>query len=342
MIGGKIFYVETNYQFLVSLSIIFSEEPNLDCNVTLIDATEEGLFFLNKDLLENKFGFSVISLPRRSFYVEVLTAFFKAPNLYNTLDGSFLYIFNNRSPIVNRLSSLFMPTNVSIVEEGLSLYRKSNDTKGFRLFRFNVKKAIISCLTNSQYTDIIGRTKYASTLYLKYPDSYSNRNYYHIKKLQPLSILNEFSNELASIFNCDLDIPKECGDRVAIFFGQPLSELGIVDRCVELNNIKMLHEVLYSKGITLLIKPHPIDTNGKYDGISEYVLPSSVPSEVMLATMEATVDSIFTYYSTAAINASVSLDIPAYFLLDILDVKSIEVIVPPEVNAVFLKDLLEI
>lgn len=342
MVTGNIFYVETNYQFLVSLSIIISEGDQLGGNITLIDATYDRLFFLNKDLLKENFGISVVCLKRRSYYFEVFTAFFKANKLYNTLEGRCLYIFNNRSPIVNKLSSLYLPENVALIEEGLSLYRRHSKATRFSLLKSNIKKIVISCLTNTYYTDVIGSTKYARTLYLRYPNSYINENYSDIKKLEPLSVLNKYSNELTSLFSCEFDLPKECGDKVAIFFGQPLSELGIVNSSSELENIKRLSDALYAKGINLLIKPHPIDTEGKYDRVSRYILPSSVPSEVMLATMQVKVDAIFTYYSTAAINASVSLEIPAYFLLDILDLKSIEITIPPEVNAVFLKDSLAI
>jgi len=318
-VSDRLFYIETDYQFLQSMSLVvdFIDNKNVSCmdNTVFVDATREKCVFSKRRVLKDNFGIDVLSVNVYSFYFSAVFSSFLVCKL-KRFRGYDFFMFNNRSPIVNKLSSILSGHgDVFQVEEGLSLYRKAREVGFLKGLVLKFKKSLVSLFTLSNFTDHIGHTVYADTVYLRYPCLAKDNEFLFKKKLKALPSFNNLtsiSSVLNQIYSFDrssfFDFDSDC----MVFFGQPLSELGLLDSHVELDVLKSIGRVVHGLGFRLIVKVHPAENISKYDGLEFVLIEGKVPAEVIFMNYK-NVRGVISFYSTAALNVAEMLNVTAYF-----------------------------
>jgi hypothetical protein len=94
-----------------------------------------------------------------------------------------------------------------------------------------------------------------------------------------------------------------------------LSELGILDREVELEHIGKVENVVQSLGFRFVVKVHPAEDSDKYDVFDVDLIKGEAPAEVIFLNF-SNVKFVLSFYSTAALNVSELLDVTAYFMYE--------------------------
>lgn len=318
----RLFYIETNYQFLQSMAIIVDwvehDGKNVVGNVCFIDATRDKFIFSNREVLKRSFGIEVVSIKVYSFYLSALISYFLILR-FRKYKGCDFFMFNNRSPIVNRLCSIFcIDGDVIQIEEGLSLYRKPRRVKYPKTLALMFKRALISLLTASRFSDHIGDTVYSKVVYLRYSymavdnEFISSKKIIELPPLKKLTSILTILNEIYMVNKLSFDLDSDC----IVFFGQPLSELGLLDLGKELQTLNTINNVVCSMGLKLIVKAHPAEDKNKYNRLGFMVIEGPVPAEVIFLNF-FNVKAVISFYSTAALNISDILDVNAYFVYEI-------------------------
>lgn len=319
------FIVETDYQFLVALSLINSLFPDHSIDVKRSGDNETmdinfimiGDSMINIERLKGLSNVRVIEHKSRGFYFDAFMSGRFCNQFLGAPSDSKLYFFRNREPISNRLSKIFAHKGgAAMVEEGLSLYRDRALMKRGVFLKCLLKSIFISIITRCVFSDFFGQSYYASEIYLRYPELYSKtnpKNDRNILKLPDISP-KTMKRSLLSVAWDSYDSPLSLGrnNSYAIFMGQPLSELGIVNDFDELSVIRKLEQLLNSIGIHLLIKPHPRDSVAKYEGLNSQLVNKSIPAEIMM--FEDNIKYVISFYSTSALNLSVNVDVKTYLI----------------------------
>lgn len=287
-------------------------------DILFIDGTANKIIYSKRHLLKKALNISVLDIKVYPFYISAALSLLTTYR-FRRFRGCKFYMFNNRSPVVSRLSAMFgTGRDVVQIEEGLSLYRTPRIHTPFRYILLLLKKMLISALTFSYYKDHVGHCDYSDTVLLRYPSLAGSNKFLSTKKiikLPPLKNLSLISSTLNSIYCFNqLCLPKSKAGNV-IFFGQPLGELGLMDSQIELEGVKAVANVVRSLGLNFFIKTHPVESEGKYSSLGFELIESDVPAELMFLNA-LNVEYVISFYSTAALNVSKMLDIPAYFMFE--------------------------
>ncbi len=318
----RLFYVETQYQFLQAMIMLVdwrnSGHLRLTEDIFIVDGTPDKTIYSKKHLLKKNININVLNIKVYPFY---LSAIFSLLTTYRLrrFRGCRFYMFNNRSPVASRLSAMFgNGRNVVQIEEGLSLYRTPRIHKPFRNILLILKKIFLSVLTFSNYKEHVGHSDYTDTVMLRYSSLAENNKFLSSKKiikLPPLKNLSSILSTLHSVYDFDqLCLPKSKAGNV-VFFGQPLGELGLLDYQIELKSVKAVANAVQSLGLNFLIKTHPIEREGKYSSLGFDLIESDTPAEIIFSN-SLNVQFVVSFYSTAALNVSEMLDIPGYFMFE--------------------------
>ncbi len=343
----RLFYIETKYQFLVALSIIVApcsgEQENSDNYSNLfIDATPDGFFHKNKQLIVGSFQIDVQRVNSRSYYRNVLNSVLTAKMFRFDVNQTYFFFFSNRSPIANKISSYYKTNRTILVEEGLSLYRSNEKPSFSKSVKRLLKELTISVVTQCRYCDLFGQTIYAGSLMLRYEELHQKNNIIKSKqilKLPDISSLSSVESTLQVLFDIPVfDWMSNQSKRSMIFFGQPLSELGIAQFEDEIKVIHKIKLVLSRFDIDLIIKAHPIDKKDKYNSLGCNIIPQNIPAEVICFSGFSLV-GVFSFYSTAAINVGTSFGIPTIFVFRMLGSLGFEINYPSNANIVSLIEL---
>jgi hypothetical protein len=341
----RLFYIETKYQFLVSLSIVVNQGSDKrqysdEYSTVFIDSTPDGYFYKNKQLIISSFQIDVQRVDSQSYYRNVLNSVSVAKKFRFDVNSTYFFFFSNRSPIANKLSSYYKKSQTTLVEEGLSLYRLDEPTSFRNRIKRLFKELAISAVTQCRYCDLFGETYYAGSLMLRYEELHQKDKIVKSKKtlkLPNLSTLLFVESPLQTLF----DVPEFDfgGNRKSmIFFGQPLSELGMVLFEDEIKVIQKVKTVLNRFDIDLIIKAHPNDKKNKYNSLECIKMPEDIPAEVICFSNISLV-GVFSFYSTAAINVGASLDLPIFFLFRLLGSLGFELNYPSNANIVSLTEI---
>jgi hypothetical protein len=337
----RLFYFESNYQFLISLSIVISlpdkDELGVKYSNFFIDATCDGIVYKRNDLLCKNFNLEVYRVESKGFYFNMILAIKKSLKFKFKKENSFFYFFSNRSPIANKISSYYKKEQTFLVEEGLSMYRDGR----YMTFKSNIKKLIkellVSTLTFSHFSDTFGRTNYANSVMLRYPNLYKSNqkgNPKNVLKLPELKVLRPVSEILMELFGNNSSFPDFTSSHPKmIFFGQPLSELGLIESEKELVVINEVKTLLLSFGIDLIIKAHPKDKINKYININCPIIDAFIPAEI-ISFQDVNVVGVLSFYSTAAINTAVDCNVPVLFLYKMLETIDLNINYPDFVQVV--------
>jgi hypothetical protein len=318
----RLFYVETQYQFLQAMTILVdwrdSGHLHLAGDILFIDGTADKIIYSKRHLLKKDLNISILDIKVYPFYLSAVLSLLTTYR-FRRFRGCNFYMFNNRSPVVSRLCAMFGARgDVVQIEEGLSLYRTPKIHKPFRAVLLLLKKMLVSALTFSYYKDHVGHSDYSDTVLLRYPGLAGSNKFLSSKKiikLSPLENLSFISSTLNSVYGLNqLWLPKSKAGYV-VFFGQPLGELGLMDSQIELESVRAVANVVQSLGLNFLIKTHPGENEGKYSSLGIELLESDAPAELMFSNA-LNVEYVVSFYSTAALNVSEMLDIPAYFMFE--------------------------
>jgi hypothetical protein len=318
----RLFYVETQYQFLQAMTILIdwrdSGELHLAGDVFFIDGTADKIIFSKRHSLKKALNISILDVKVYPFYLGAVLSLLTTYR-FRRFRGCKFYMFNNRSPLVSRLSAMFGAVgDVVQIEEGLSLYRTPRIHKPFRGILLFLKKILISTLTFSSYKDHVGHSDYSDTVLLRYPSLAGNNKFLSSKKiikLPPLKNLSCILPILNSVYGFDRLLLPESKAGYVVFFGQPLGELGVMDSQAELESVSAVANVVQSLGLNFLVKSHPVENKGKYSSLGFELLESDTPAELIFSNA-SNVKYVVSFYSTAALNVSEMLGIPAYFMFD--------------------------
>jgi len=286
--------------------------------IYIIDATSNKVLFSKRQLLEAVVEIKVIDVKVCSFYLSAMLSFFITYK-FRRFSGCSFFMFNNRSPIVNKLSSIFsISGNVIQVEEGLSLYRKPVARSAMKNIASLLKRAFVTFFTFSRFSDFIGDTVYSDTIFLRYDSLVGESKHLSSKKILKLPSLQNLSSIswlLNKLYDADRFVGPNFKSQCVLFFGQPLSELGILGRQVEVDVIKSIEEVVLSLGMRFIVKTHPIESASKYSSLNCEVISGDIPAEVICLNF-SNVKGVVSFYSTAALNVSDLLGVPSYFLYE--------------------------
>lgn len=348
------FYVETHYQFLQALSLVLKwrESQSFDFGeeIYIVDATNNKVLFSKRQMLYDVLGVKVIDVKVCSFYVSAMLSFFITYK-FRKFSGCSFFMFNNRSPIVNKLSSIFSVSgNVIQVEEGLSLYRKPVARSVMENIASFLKRTFVTFFTFSRFSDFIGDTVYSDTVFLRYDSLVRESKHLLPKKVLRLPSLQKLSSVswiLNKLYDADRFVGSNFNSQCVLYFGQPLSELGILGRQVEVDAIKRVEEVVLSLGLSFIVKTHPVESISKYSSLNCEMISGDIPAEVMCLNFQ-NVKGVISFYSTAALNVSDLLGVPSYFLYEccglninfpiLKDAKLIRSFDHDELSSLFLSD----
>ena len=303
-----IFFAQTPYQVVVSLSMSYSLIKEELCRVIIIDDTVNKQLFKNRHLLAGVLEVAFISeIPSHFFYKRSFLAVSEVKYLVNNLSVESvnvnLYIFKNHDPVANYLSRWVHDRygTVFLVEEGLSIYKSGRGVSLSRVMINTIKRVFVRLVTGADINFKFGVSKYIDIVISRDPEAlkiYRPDIVVGVNKKEFLYLGFDFKNLVSAIFLSDdiLLTDKYRQKKVVVYLGQPLSELRIVSWEEEKRVIEVFLAAARSLNVSVVCKLHPQENKIKYQkiGFSD-IIYSDVPSGTYTASLELGAPGIYLY-----------------------------------------------
>lgn len=300
-----VFIINTVYQGLICAYLINDLDPY--DSVYVLDATTCGDFLEAKCFSDRTIVFKLFeNRIDQSSFIKQLASMKRIFNSHSFVFKNVyaLYVFNDPSPVEAYICKKIKGSGsrVFFLEEGLSAYRKiSSFTKeGF----FGFVKSALAAFFMLSYKINFGHSKYFDVLYLRNPNKFNElfpKNNKKIKKLDFKFNNNSINDAFLGCFFYEDNWLYNADLRVVFYFGQPLSETGLIEENFELEVLKKINRICLDKKILFCIKTHPKENFTKYSGF-DHVLNSIVPVELILSKMNRSNTVIVSPFSSANSN----------------------------------------
>jgi hypothetical protein len=309
---GTCFVVSTVYQGYSAISLAKEKLRHERGPIYLLDCTHKGDFSRNNGRwLENLEVIRLSEFYSKNFYARCIFSrkIFLSIGSGVLKNVEKLYIYNDRDPFSLYFSKQVSRSGgeVTLVEEGLSMYRQATSYFSFQMIKDQLKNLLFMLFSGLYLNFRFGFSRYTHKLMLSNADEFKRRFPESKKALITYNV--DFSDEhLNQLFmkeyvdyNAD-DCFPQVDIRVFVYFGQPLSELGLVCETSEMDLIRNVRNVIENQGYKFLLKSHPKDRKGKYSylNLGANLIDSIVPVEVLMRFYD--VDVVGSFSSSASYN----------------------------------------
>ncbi len=313
---GVCFVVSTVYQGYSAISLAKDILKKNCSKIYILDCTPGGDFSKKRGgWLDNLEIISLSGFYSKSFYIRCILTRKIFLELRSGIlkDIDKLYIYNDRDPFSLYFAKQINQSGgaVTLIEEGLSMYRQPISFFSSQMIKDQFKNFLFVLFSGSNLNFRFGFSYYVHEIMLGNPGEFKRRFPENDKTLITYNV--DFSDEdlnrlfMSVYVDSYVDGVYPCVDlKVFMYFGQPLSELGLVCEADEMNLIKDVRSVAEKQGYKFILKSHPKDRKGKYAELDLGLdfFDSIVPVEVFMRFYG--VDVVGSFSSSASYGLSAS------------------------------------